>query len=249
MPDQRLLLRAWLLSLDRFELRLRLAQARNRNAFIKEAAEAFDQNGTVPGWLNERHRRRIAATLTEHYEAVIPHFATMARRQIKSRQVERKQSSTFLAHMHEWIAREALKKARLIAATDAQDVRDAVEDGVTEGLGSEAIARNIRKVTSLTTYRAATVARTETHAAATYGSVESVREAEQELGVRMLKQWLPTTDDRTRPDHAAMADSDPIPLDEKFTVGGSTMDRPGDPSAPPEQTVNCRCALIYVEAE
>ena len=41
----------------------------------------------------------------------------------------------------------------------------------------------------------------------------------------MMKQWLPTRDDRTRPGHAAMADSDPIPLDGKFTAVGSLMDR------------------------
>lgn len=243
MPDPHL--RIWLNALDRFEVPLRVACVRNRNGFLKEAAEAYERNGTVPGWVNERHVRRITFTLTDHYAVIIPHFAAMTRRQIAKPQ----RKSAFLALMTEWIGREALKKAKLIAATDMDDVRDEIEDGTTEGLGAEEIARNIRRASSVTRDRAIRIARTETHAAATFGSIETVRQAEQELGVRMLKRWDPTQDDRTRPDHAAMADVDPIPLNEKFTVGGSLMDRPGDPSAPPEQTINCRCALIYTEAE
>ncbi len=135
----------------------------------------------------------------------------------------------------------------MIADTDRDDVLGALSSGVADGVGVEQVARYIRKVSRLTPFRAATVARTETHAAATFGSVDSVRQAEQELGVKMLKEWLPTQDDRTRPDHAAMASYGPIPLDEKFIVGGATMDRPGDPAAPPEQTISCRCAIIYSE--
>jgi hypothetical protein len=38
-------------------------------------------------------------------------------------------------------------------------------------------------------------------------------------------------------------------LDEKFNVQpDATMDGPGDPSAPAEQIINCRCTLVYVRA-
>lgn len=249
MPDRRAQLRLWLLSLDRFELRLRVKAARARNAFIKDAADGYADNGTVPGWLNEQHRRRLKGELTDHYQAVIPHFGTMALKQIKSRRVERKAAeSIFQALMAEWVSREALRKAALIASTDSDDVRDAIEDGLTEGLGTEDIARRIRKVQQLTPYRAATVARTETHAAATYGSIESVRQAERELGVRMTKEWLATSDERTRPEHLA-ADGQRVGVDERFSVGGELMDRPGDTGASPGMTINCRCALAYAEAE
>jgi hypothetical protein len=68
------------------------------------------------------------------------------------------------------------------------------------------------------------------------------------LGVQMLKEWLPTLDDRTRPAHAAMNGQPPIPLNEKFVVDGELMDRPGDPSASPANVIACRCALGYTEA-
>lgn len=153
----------------------------------------------------------------------------------------------FESRMQDWIAREALRKATLVASTDMDDIRGAIADGVTEGLGTAEIASRIRKVSQLTPFRAATVARTETHAAATFGSIETVRDAERDLGVVMEKEWLATRDGRTRPEHLA-ADGQRVALNEKFTVGGELMDRPGDPSASAANVIACRCGLAYQEA-
>lgn len=247
--DRRTQLRLWLLALDRFELSLRGKAGKARNAFIRSAASDYETSGHIAAHLLASHRKRIADTLDTHYRLVIPHFAAQALKQVKSRRIKRKAAqSLYDGLVSEWISREALRKAQLIADTDRDDVLKAIESGILDGLGTAEIARNIRAVSQLTPYRAAVVARTETHAAATYGSVESIRSAERDLGVTMLKEWGPTLDDRTRPDHAAMAGSEPIPMDQKFVVGGSLMDRPGDTSAPPDQTVNCRCTLFFTEA-
>ena len=231
------------------ELRLRTEQGRARNAMIRTAASQYESLGHPPAHVFIAHQRRTQQNLAAHYNRTAPVFAALAQRQVKSRRFSRKSADAFSSLMQEWVLRESLRKAKMIADTDRDDVVEAIGRGLAEGEGVEQIARTIRKVSALTPYRAATVARTETHAAATFGSVESVRQAEQELGVKMLKEWLPTQDGRTRPDHAAMASYGPIPMDEKFVVGGALMDRPGDPSAPPESVLNCRCALIYSEAE
>jgi hypothetical protein len=262
------MLSAWLNALDQYEFKLRVAAGRARNAAIIHAAQAYQYTGTLPGYIAEGHRRRLKQLLIDHYERVIPHFAARALASIRSKPIgreaagllarasETKSTVTFAqfkaigfeSRMREWIGREALRKATLIAATDLDDVRGAIADGVGQGQGTAEIARSIRQVSRLTPFRAATVARTETHAAATFGSIETVRDAERDLGVRMLKSWLPTLDDRTRPDHRAMTNHPPIPLDEKFTVGEELMDRPGDPAASPANLINCRCALAYREA-
>lgn len=247
MPDRRLLLRAWLMAMDRLELRLRVEQGRARNAMIRNAAKTYETAGHPPAHVFVAHRTRVKGVIEDHYRRTIPVFAGMALGQIKSRRVEKKAAQT----MHEWLIarwvdREALRKATRIADTDRDDVLDAINRGLTDGLGTEEIARNIRKVSRLTPHRAATVARTETHAAATYGSIESVRQAERELGVRMTKEWLATKDDRTRPEHLA-ADGQKVSMDEKFTVGGELMDRPGDSNASAGNVIACRCAIIYEE--
>lgn len=247
MPDRRLLLRSWLFAMGRLELMLRADQGRARNAMIRAAAKAYIATGHTPAHVFIAHRTRIRSVIEDHYRRTIPVFAGMALKQIKSRKVEKKAAQT----MHEWliarwIDREALRKATMIADTDRDDVLKAINTGLGEGLGTEEIARNIRKVSQLTPHRASTVARTETHAAATYGSIESVREAERTLGVVMNKEWLATKDDRTRPEHLA-ADGQQVAMDEKFTVGGEQMDRPGDSNASAANVVACRCAIIFEE--
>ncbi|WP_201750183.1 phage minor head protein [Tautonia marina] len=247
MTDRRLALRAWLLAMSRLEVQLRVEQARARNAMIRAAARAYEKNGHPPSHVFLAHRVRVKGVLDDHYRRTIPLFGQMALKQVKSRRIERKAAQTiYEALVAEWIGREALRKATLIADTDRDDVLGAIEGGMAEGIGTEEIGRRIRKVAQMTPYRAATVARTETHAAATFGSIESVRQAERDLGVVMVKEWLATKDDRTRPEHLA-ADGQKVGMDEKFTVGGELMDRPGDSSASAENVIACRCALVYEE--
>ena len=247
MADRRL--RLWLLALDRFEYELRPAIARGRTAFLKAAASDYETTGHVAAHRLTTHRKQVASALDTHYRRVVPHFAAHTLRQVKSRRIETKAAqSLYDALVAEWIGREALRKATLIAGTDRDDVLRAIEQGLTEGQGTAEIATNIRKVSQLTPFRAATVARTETHAAATFASAEAAREAERTLDVRLLKEWGPTRDDRTRPEHLAMSGYGPIPTGEKFSVGGDQMDRPGDPSASPANLVNCRCTLFLTEA-
>jgi hypothetical protein len=236
--------------MTRFERRLRIEAARQRNRLIRSVAEQVEKGIELPSYLFTNHERALKVILEQHYRRVIPFFGKLALSSVKSRRIERKAADSLFQHLvSEWIVREGLRKAKLIAATDRDDVIDALQEGVEAGEGTAAIASRIKKVSQLTAYRAATVARTETHAAATFGAAESARNAEQDLGIRLLKVWLPTMDDRTRDSHRAMQDHPPIPLDEKFSVGGVMMDRPGDPSAPAEETINCRCALAYEEAE
>ena len=68
--------------------------------------------------------------------------------------------------------------------------------------------------------------------------------AEQELGVKMTKNWVATEDDRTRETHAA-ADGQTVKLDADFEVGDAELEFPSDPNGPPEEVINCRCAVTY----
>lgn len=58
----------------------------------------------------------------------------------------------------------------------------------------------------------------------------------------LVKQWLTRRDERVRKSHKA-ANGQIQLLGDPFDVGGSPMQYPGDPSAPADQTVNCRCIM------
>lgn len=58
----------------------------------------------------------------------------------------------------------------------------------------------------------------------------------------LVKQWITRRDTKVRPAHAA-ADGQLRLLGEPFNIGGHEMQYPGDPSAPANQTIECRCVL------
>lgn len=64
----------------------------------------------------------------------------------------------------------------------------------------------------------------------------------------LVKQWITRHDPRVREAHAD-ADAQLQLLDEPFRVGGVDMAYPGDPTAPANLTVNCRCVLALARAD
>lgn len=86
--------------------------------------------------------------------------------------------------------------------------------------------------------RAERIARTETTGAYNAGALAAFED--ERAGVKM---WLSTADERTRESHLD-AGGLCIPVDQPFNVGGAQLMMPGDPSGPPEETINCRCTMV-----
>jgi hypothetical protein len=95
-------------------------------------------------------------------------------------------------------------------------------------------------------FRAQTIARTESIRAINMGEFESLRQAEEsgELIVKYTRHWVFTHDDRTRYSHRGIPVLNPNgrSIHEYFiTPLGNRLRFPGDPNAPAEEVVNCRC--------
>lgn len=78
-------------------------------------------------------------------------------------------------------------------------------------------------------------------------AVNSARHAQAiELSAtrRVEKTWHTRQDAAVRQTHRH-AQGQTVPLNVPFWVGGIPMQHPGDPSAPPEETANCRCVVVY----
>ncbi|QHB37149.1 MuF-like minor capsid protein [Microbacterium phage Terij] len=63
-----------------------------------------------------------------------------------------------------------------------------------------------------------------------------------------FKMWVTRRDERVRHAHVA-ADTQTVPTEQPFMVGGYPMMHPGDRSAPAALTINCRCITIGVDRE
>jgi hypothetical protein len=97
-------------------------------------------------------------------------------------------------------------------------------------------------------WRADRIARTETAAAVNGGAHQAQIALAAATGRPMRKQWLATSDERTRHSHAH-ANGQVRPLGEPFTVGGHHLQYPGDPTGPAEEVINCRCTVLFLHPD
>jgi len=122
-----------------------------------------------------------------------------------------------------------------------------IQDGRADNLTLAQIAKSIReKVLPISRSRAAMIARTETHNAASYAAHGYHDQVRTDLGINMYKQWVSTNDARTRSTHSAV-NGQRVHMDEKFNVGGAEMNYAGDPAGGAKNVINCRCVIIYAD--
>ena len=144
-----------------------------------------------------------------------------------------------------------------ILETTRRQILDRLEKGLCEGKGVAEIAKEIQDaIPQFTRRRAAVIARTETHSAAQFASLETAKR----YPFKVEKVWNSAFDHRTRDFGEADGKVDQAnhrkmngvgaPIDEPFMVpnkwgGFDPMMFPGDQNAPAYQCVNCRCAMTY----
>lgn len=137
-------------------------------------------------------------------------------------------------------------------------VATAVAEGAGNGEGIPALAKRVDRILSVTETerwpnRAVVIARTETLGAMNAGRDDSFSAVAEEIGGDYEKLWLATDDTRTRASHRA-ADGQRVPLGSPFLIGadpdmnlaGVHLMRPGDPSGPAHEVIQCRCTTLLV---
>jgi hypothetical protein len=131
----------------------------------------------------------------------------------------------------------------------ARELETVIFNGRADGLNLDQISRSItKKGFPISRRRANLIARTETHNAASFANHDYHKKVQQDLGTDMKKQWVSTSDIRTRSAHSS-ANGQSVSMDEDFIVGGARMSYAGDPKGGARNVINCRCIIIYAEQE
>lgn len=95
-------------------------------------------------------------------------------------------------------------------------------------------------------YRSEVIARTEALRSTHQGVDEMYRQAINAGELRpesLSREWNTAKDERVRASHSAMH-GQVQPFGQPFVSGnGNLLNYPGDPEAPPEETIQCRCAV------
>ena len=116
-----------------------------------------------------------------------------------------------------------------------------VLQGILQGEPMEKIAGRLSKVTEMNETAAIRNARTMVTGAENKGRQDSYKRAE-ENGIVMKREWIATNDSRTRHWHAEL-DGVEVDIDEPWVNEFGEIMFPGDPSADPANTYNCRCSM------
>jgi len=131
----------------------------------------------------------------------------------------------------------------------ANRVNKIIIQGREDNLTLSQISKNIsEKVNPITRNRAATIARTETHNAASFANHSYYQTVQTDLGMSMVKKWVSTSDLRTRSAHSS-ANGQTRSMDEDFLIGGTPMGYAGDSKGGAKNVVNCRCVIIYADEQ
>ena len=145
--------------------------------------------------------------------------------------------------------KEIAGKVTAVTNTTKEQIRKIIQRGVEEKLSHKKVASLILQETDSikTKQRALTISRTEN----AVGSNLSGMAQSKASGLVLYKKWIARKiDGKTRDTHAAMVDSEPVPIDALFKVGDSEMAHPCDGShgAGAGEIVNCRCIISFIPA-
>ena len=120
----------------------------------------------------------------------------------------------------------------------------AITQGIVQGETISEIAGRVARTTGESSYKSAMRnARTAYTGAQNAGRIEGLHQA-QRLGIKVKKKWLAILDSRTRDTHRDL-DGQIQEVDDPFKSDLGDIMFPGDPTAKPALTYNCRCTLTY----
>lgn len=113
--------------------------------------------------------------------------------------------------------------------------------GILQGESMDKISKRIMNVQEMNKTQAIRSARTIVTGAENKGRQDSYKRAEED-GIVMKREWIATNDSRTRHWHAEL-DGVEVDIDEPWHNEFGEIMFPGDPSADPANTYNCRCSM------
>lgn len=127
-----------------------------------------------------------------------------------------------------------------------KQIRSELTQGLIQGEGYGKITKRIIDRTGINAGKVTRIVRTEGHRvqnAASLLAYDKTQVAADRLGLKTVKKWVATLDNRTRDTHQQM-DGQEADAEGMFTFpGGAKTPAPGI-QGPPEEIINCRCTTI-----
>ncbi len=206
------------------------------------AANGHENGGSISSYTSDLENE-TGSILRAHYTDIINQFGARVFDGYKF-------ETRFEVLIDQFYQLFGAEKVVSISRTTRNLILGAIRRAEKEGLGVDETSKLIVERTSgsIGRSRAATIARTETHAAASFAT----HEVTNELPLPFRKQWSSVADARTRSHHAAM-NGVQVGHDEDFIVRAKgieyRMAHTHDPRGGAINNINCRCVTLYIAEE
>jgi uncharacterized protein with gpF-like domain len=126
-------------------------------------------------------------------------------------------------------------------------IQQEITQGLVKGETYKTMAKRLHDSLEGDANKAMRIVRTESHRVSEGAKLDSAKHADKN-GVRMVKKWESSEDERVRKkggaNHRALNNLNPIGVEEYFKQGRGKGLAPGQMGAP-EQDINCRCFITY----
>ncbi len=241
----------WELLMESVEGAYAAAVFDEKNRYIAEAATVFPSTLRLEDKLFDLHRASMQAIAVKYQGIAIRLAVVEAVKQVREVRAKADRDKLWLYLVRKWMTEYGLQAAKETAQTTRDDMEAIINAALAQDaeFNPVAVATQLLSARDLSSIRAETIARTETHNAMMFASVEGANSVAREDGLVLNKRWVPVQDGRTRVSHAAMASHPAIAMDSDFDVGGVKMSRPGDPRGGAANCINCRCVLAFEVVE
>ena len=213
------------------EQKPRLLQAIKLNAKLSHGKIVDDVTAALAKWA-----KKEAKLTTEFVFPFIAEYVKLAGDQAMALVAPGETFSDKTERITKYINDRALLFGTETTKTTLEKVASRLAQGIASDVGINELADLVNEVfDQFGNSRSLMIARTEATSANNLGFTEAYKQS----GVANAKEWIATGDERTRDSHIAV-DGDIVKLDASFKNG---LQYPGDGSADPGETVNCRCVL------
>ena len=147
-----------------------------------------------------------------------------------------------------------LESFDLLNKTSTDQVQRQIKNGIRDGSSLQEVTRNVAQKFEIgAEFRAQRIARTEVGMATMIGREAAFRDAKEVIGKGVEKVWITSGDDRVRDginstgDHVSLNNTPANKSGVWITSSGESIRFPLDPAVSPEERINCRCDMIFLE--
>lgn len=251
------------------QLRIRSAEAKLERIFRKAALDTFNQLLTedlgstklvltaATEWRPDHLARLLAIWRTKTGENLIPAVLSLYRTSAaQTLKVYPELAAALKALSPNYLDNIRNIRADAVLATLEPNiagfgetafvkVTSVLQSSLESGVALDKTQEAVRHALGVEVSRARSIARTMAGTAVN-GADHAVFLEMSESGIDLKRQWLATSDTRTRPSHRRVNGKDADPETGGWMVGGAFLRYPGDPNGPADEVVQCRCTTILV---